>query len=45
MKRCGALKISSEKKIGEWSAIRSKDEKELTRAGVKFNKGEIGDEL
>ena len=45
MKRCGALKISSEKKIGEWNAIRSEDGKELTRAGVKFNKGEVGDEL
>ena len=45
MRRCGALKISSEKKIGEWSAIGGKNWKELTSAGVKFNKGEIGDEL
>ena len=45
MKRCGALKISCEEKIGKWSAVGSKDWEKTTRAGVEFNKGEVGNEL
>ena len=45
MKRCGTLKISCEEKIGEWNAVGSKDWEKTTRAGVEFNKGEVGNEL
>ena len=39
------MRASGEKKIREWSAVGGKDLEELTSAGVKFNKGEVGDEL